>query len=133
MKKGFTLIELIIVIIIVGILATIGMAQYTKIVEKSRWAEARSVLGSLRTLGNAYYLEFLEYATDITSLDNALPNTTTGCNTSYWFQYSYTGGTGTATRCGAEGKVPPGTTDSLAKTKTLSVDGVWGGTAGTSY
>jgi len=33
MKQGFTLIELIVVIIIVGILASVGMTQYTKVVE----------------------------------------------------------------------------------------------------
>ncbi|MBU0547795.1 MAG: prepilin-type N-terminal cleavage/methylation domain-containing protein, partial [Candidatus Omnitrophica bacterium] len=36
MRKGFTLIELIVVIIIVGILASVGMTQYTKVVEKGR-------------------------------------------------------------------------------------------------
>ncbi|MDD5130223.1 MAG: prepilin-type N-terminal cleavage/methylation domain-containing protein, partial [Candidatus Omnitrophica bacterium] len=45
MKKGFTLVELIIVVIIVGILASIGLTQYNKVVEKSRAAEARMILG----------------------------------------------------------------------------------------
>ena len=49
MKKGFTLLELIIVIIILGILATIGVSQYQGTIEKGREAEARSILGSMRT------------------------------------------------------------------------------------
>ncbi len=49
MKKGFTLIELLVVVLIIGILASVALPQYTKAVEKSRCAEAESVLGSLRS------------------------------------------------------------------------------------
>ena len=48
MKKGFTLIELLVVVLIIGILSSVAMPQYTKAVERSRCAEAESVLGSLR-------------------------------------------------------------------------------------
>ena len=48
MKKGFTLIELLVVVLIIGILSSVALPQYTKAVEKSRCAEAESVLASLR-------------------------------------------------------------------------------------
>ena len=50
MKKAFTLIEIIIVIIIVGILAALGISQYSIIVERGRITEAKTRLGTMRQL-----------------------------------------------------------------------------------
>jgi len=124
MKQGFTLIELIVVIIIVGILAAVGMTQYTKVVEKGRAAEARVVLGSLRTAEIAEYNENAAYLA-VANLGVSAPTT---CATTHYFSYSCATATGTCTadRCAAAGKTPNATTYN----KTLNVDGVWGGTAG---
>ncbi len=124
MKQGFTLIELIVVIIIVGILASIGLTQYTKMVEKGRAAEARTLLGSLRTAEVAENSDNGSYVT-LASLGVAAPAT---CATTHYFSYACTtDGTCTATRCLASGKTPNG--DS-AYTKTLTVGGVWAGDTG---
>jgi prepilin-type N-terminal cleavage/methylation domain-containing protein len=56
-KNGFTLLELIIVIIIVGILATVGLNQYNNIIEKGRAREARTNIGYMRKLTQEYYLK----------------------------------------------------------------------------
>jgi len=125
MKRGFTLIELIVVIIIVGILASVGMTQYTKVVEKGRAAEARLILGSLRTAEIAENVENGAYTT-VAGLGVAAP---TSCATTHYFSYSCASATGTctATRCTTGGKTPQGAS---AYTKTVTVDGVWGGDAG---
>ncbi|MFH0839147.1 MAG: prepilin-type N-terminal cleavage/methylation domain-containing protein, partial [Candidatus Omnitrophota bacterium] len=47
-KRGFTLLEVLMVVIIIGVLATLAIPQYTKTVEKARAAEAYSNLGTIR-------------------------------------------------------------------------------------
>ena len=49
MQKGFTLIELMIVVAIIGILAAIAIPQYQNYVSKSQVSRVMSETGSLRT------------------------------------------------------------------------------------
>lgn len=53
-NKGFTLIELIVVLVIVGILAAIAVPQYLGFAEKARAAEAINMLGAMKTAEEAY-------------------------------------------------------------------------------
>ena len=124
MKQGFTLIELIVVIIIVGILAAVGMTQYTKVVEKGRAAEARIILGSLRSAEIAEYFENAAYLA-VANLGVGAP---TVCATTHYFSYTCATATGTCTadRCASGGKTPNATTYN----KVLDINGVWTGTAG---
>ncbi len=132
-RGGFTLLELIIVIIIIGVLATLGFTQYTKMVEKGRAAEARTILGTLRTAENAYNLEYGAFGS-VTDLGLEIP-TTAACLSTHYFWYACSGGAGvdgigtcTATRCtGTNGKQPG---SAVAYTKSLDQDGIFGGTAG---
>jgi prepilin-type N-terminal cleavage/methylation domain-containing protein len=60
--KGFTLIEIIIAVIILGILVSLAFNGYATFVERGRTSEAVNILGSLRILQQAFYLETGYYA-----------------------------------------------------------------------
>ncbi len=57
MKKGFTLLELIIVVIIIGILVGIALPRFMGVAEKARSAEGASILGALRSSQIRYYAQ----------------------------------------------------------------------------
>ena len=54
-KKGFTLIEIIIVIVIIGVLATLAMPKITGQVEGAKAAEAMTMLGAIKRAADQCY------------------------------------------------------------------------------
>ncbi|MDD4894030.1 MAG: type IV pilin protein [Candidatus Omnitrophica bacterium] len=106
-NKAFTLLELIVVIIIIGILATLGLTQYTRIVEKGRKAEAAAILGEARTLQSAYYTQNGAWATSYTDLGISVP---ASCTSTHYYSYTIysdaSGTRGVGARCTSGGKSP---------------------------
>ena len=70
--KGFSLIELMVVVVIIGILATVGIPQYQKFQAKVKRSEARSLLGSMYTAQKAFYAEWRQYYGDFNAVGYAL-------------------------------------------------------------
>lgn len=62
--KGFTLVELVIVIIIVGILSIVAVPIYRGYTKRAYTSEGRALLGSIQTAQKVYYAEWGRYTTD---------------------------------------------------------------------
>ncbi|ACC97933.1 PilE-like protein [Elusimicrobium minutum Pei191] len=76
MKKGFTLIELMVVVLIIAILSSVALPLYTRTVERARAAEAISVTASLEKASQAYYAQYSLCDAKITDLAIKLPELT---------------------------------------------------------
>ena len=63
-EKGFTLVELVVVIIIVGILSISAVPIYNGYTRRAYAAEGRALLGSILTAEGVYYSECGNYATE---------------------------------------------------------------------
>src|SRR5687767_3165402 len=65
LKKGFTLIELMIVVAIIGILAAIAIPNFIKFQARSKQSEAKANLKSVFTANKAYFQEKDNYSSCI--------------------------------------------------------------------
>ena len=78
--RGFTLIELMIVVAIIGILASIAIPNFVNMRKKSMSAEAKTNLGDLRVMEEVYHAEYGRYTNNLNGLGYDQP---TGVRYSY--------------------------------------------------
>ncbi|MGB2926244.1 MAG: type IV pilin-like G/H family protein [Limnothrix sp.] len=81
--SGFTVIELLVVIIIIGILSAIVFPSMLSQAAKARQSEAKSYIGTINRAQQAYMVEKLEFADSIERL-NILPK-----QSSQYYSYSF--------------------------------------------
>jgi len=148
LKKGFTLLELMIVVVIIGILASVAIPSYSSLVERGRGAEARQVLSYLRARAIEFYNE--NPAGGGTAISNAdlrldqngaiaegeVPGAS--CQTSHYFRYTINSSDANsivlrAIRCTADGKFPDTTGNKFIQININLVSGGAGWTTSAPY
>ena len=72
-EKGFTLIELMIVVVIIGILAALAIPRFMRATPKSKQSEARQILKQVYSMQRAYRQEYNAYWGDAVVASAAAP------------------------------------------------------------
>lgn len=61
-QSGFSLIELMVVVAIIGILATVAVPQVNKFMAKAKQSEAKASLSAIHTAEKAFFTEYNTYS-----------------------------------------------------------------------
>ena len=94
-SKGFTLLELMIVVAVIALLAAIALPMYTEQVRKGKRAEAVQALGDIQLRQERWRADNPTYAT-MDQLTGSAANTTAYNNALRNYSISISGNTGTA-------------------------------------
>lgn len=129
-KKGFSLIELLIVMVIVGILASIAYPSYRDYITRARRSDGKTALLMLANRMEHYYSEHHTYQTATINTGNNTDVLSSPLSPEGWYRLSITNATATAFSLQATPIGVQATHDTLCQTLTLNSIGAQGITAG---
>ena len=72
-STGFSLVELLVTIMVIGILAAVAFGSYQSHIRKGRRADAQAFLMDLVQRQQQYFTDSRAYATDVATLNNPVP------------------------------------------------------------
>lgn len=76
-ERAFTLLELMTVVAIVGVLATLGLVAYRKFIASAKSSEAIYMVGAIRAAEESYRAETLTYLNVTAAFDKFYPHAAT--------------------------------------------------------
>ena len=126
-RKGFTLIELMIVVVIIGILAALAIPRFMQTTGKAKKSEAKTVLKQIYQLERAYFQEHDAYvagANTAALVASSLSFDDPGADARYDYSTVVAGATFTGTATELADADGDGTAN---ETLTMDQDGVEGG------
>jgi len=131
-KKGFTLIELMVVILIVGILAAVAVPIMRGRIDQAKWSEGNAAAGSIRTAVRAYIAEKGPNYTGYSEIEGGLDKvysylgfSANDLDGSYFAQKDYTISSVSGTNATCVITVKTSKTDGPSGTGTLAASGSW--------
>jgi len=123
MKKGFTLLELLIVVVIIGILATFAIPQFLRATERAKLGKAQNSVSLIAQGLNMYYADMGDWPGSLEDIDEYVEiSAQTDADPDWTYSFSTAAdGTYTVTATRDSGTYS-------GQTITLNQDNVWSGT-----
>jgi prepilin-type N-terminal cleavage/methylation domain-containing protein len=72
-SKGFTVTELVIVVAIIGLLATLAIPGFQNFIKKAKMVEAESALTEIKRLEERHFAEHLVYSNNLSTIGYTTP------------------------------------------------------------